>query len=200
MKPHQLVLFDFGGVLFHYVPEVRLKELARRTTWSESKLQDTLWTSGFSTQCDNGVYTAAEMHHEFQRLLSYECDYDTFRELWALAFDPNDEVVNLVQELKASGTKIGLMTNNAEILKEHLLRSFPSLMESFDYLFFSYAAKSMKPHREFFDHVVTETGQKADDLLLVDDSQTNVDAAKSYGLNAIRFTDSSRLLNEMKDI
>lgn len=197
MIAHQLILFDFGGVLFHYVPEVRLKELARRTTWTESELKTTLWISGFSSDCDCGLYTAEEMYREFQRLLSWECDYDEFRALWSLAFVPNDEVVNMTQQLKASGIKIGLMTNNAEILKEHLLNSFPSLMESFDHLFFSYAAKSMKPHREFFDHVVNQTGHKAGELLLIDDSQANVNAAKSYGLNAIHFTDPSHLKAEL---
>lgn len=59
------------------------------------------------------------------------------------------------------------------------------MADYFDGIFTSYEAGCCKPGKEIFDYSEREGGIKPSETLFFDDSQANVDAARSYGFNAV---------------
>jgi hypothetical protein len=62
------------------------------------------------------------------------------------------------------------------------------VFERFDHVLFSHQMGSMKPSRECFDDAVRTIGCEPGEIVFLDDSQTNVDAARDRGLRAFRVT------------
>ena len=54
-----------------------------------------------------------------------------------------------------------------------------------------------KPDARIFDHLTDQFGVEPAATLFVDDSSANVDAAKTLGFGAIRFTDATALRREL---
>lgn len=61
-----------------------------------------------------------------------------------------------------------------------------SIADYFDDTVTSFEAKSYKPDRGIFDYAAEKFGIRPEETLFFDDSQTNVDAARSYGYKAVK--------------
>lgn len=59
------------------------------------------------------------------------------------------------------------------------------MADYFDGIFTSYEAKCCKPGREIFDYASRLGDMKPEETLFFDDSQSNVDAARSYGYKSV---------------
>ena len=61
-----------------------------------------------------------------------------------------------------------------------------SMDDYFDGVVTSFEARSYKPDRKIFDYAAEKFGILPEETLFFDDSQKNVDAARSYGYQAIK--------------
>jgi putative hydrolase of the HAD superfamily len=100
---------------------------------------------------------------------------------------PMDESVALVARVRAAGHRLGILSNMPAPYAEHLEREH-AVFGAFDHRTWSGRLGFMKPQREIFDSVRDAMG--IDDLsqaVFVDDHPGNVEAAKAYGWQAVRF-------------
>ena len=123
-----------------------------------------------------------------EALLASGSDADPQRvydELW-LAVEVSPESLAVARSLRASGVGVHLATNQdrgrAAYMKAEL-----GYDEVFDSSFYSSDVGWAKPSAEYFTHVVDALGAGPDEVLFVDDSQTNVDGAGFAGLRAERW-------------
>ena len=123
-----------------------------------------------------------------EALLANGSDTDAQRlydDLW-LAIEVSPESLAVAQTLRASGVGVHLATNQdrgrAAYMKAEL-----GYDEVFDSSFYSSDVGWAKPSAEFFTHVVDALEARPDEVLFVDDSQTNVDGARAAGLRAERW-------------
>jgi putative hydrolase of the HAD superfamily len=108
-----------------------------------------------------------------------------YDDLW-LAIEVSPESLAVARTLRASGVGVHLATNQdrgrAAYMKAEL-----GYDDVFDSSFYSSDVGWAKPSTEFFTHVVGALGARPDEVLFVDDSQTNVDGASAAGLRAERW-------------
>ncbi|HEX6248103.1 MAG TPA: HAD-IA family hydrolase [Nocardioidaceae bacterium] len=108
--------------------------------------------------------------------------YDRAIEVW-LTIVPQPGVRDLVTELRGAGLRCYLATNQAEhrgrYMAEHL--GYATLLDG---AFWSYELGVAKPDPAYFTTILERTGLGADEVLLVDDSPRNVEAARSVGMHA----------------
>ena len=97
-----------------------------------------------------------------------------------------------------------MLSNNNSICLPFASKMFDQtgapLKEVFLKLFLSFAMMTLKPSAEFYQRVMEEIGLPAEDMLLIDDSQKNVDGAVAAGLPAVYYepgTDLAALLSEV---
>ncbi len=108
-----------------------------------------------------------------------------YDDLW-LAIEVSPESLAVARTLRASGVGVHLATNQdrgrAAYMKAEL-----GYDDVFDSSFYSSDIGWAKPSAELFTHVVDALRARPDEVLFVDDSQTNVDGASSAGLHAERW-------------
>ena len=192
-----VLYFDLGGVVFDFHPINRLQKMSQASGLSMERLQTTLFDSGFSDDCDAGLYSAEDMYLSACERLAWKPSYSDFQALWISAFSPNSSVIAVVRHLSTS-YQIGLLTNNPPILREAL-----SVIEAdFDTLFnpilFSGELKVAKPEPAIFHLAVQAVNCPAEQILFIDDSLRHLEAAQQVGLNTIHFTTSTALKKDLE--
>lgn len=81
---------------------------------------------------------------------------------------------------------IGIFSNLTVLDKERLDKQLN--LENFDYVFLSFEMGCQKPNLEIFEKIQEQLSFSKSDILLIDDSKDNVNAAKEFGWNAIQAT------------
>jgi HAD superfamily hydrolase (TIGR01509 family) len=103
--------------------------------------------------------------------------------MWALAFEPDPAVLALVDALKV-GIRRGLLTDNGPVLRDAMPTLFPEVSSRFEPRLFSCELGALKPTMELFRGVLDRLNQRAEQILLVDDSPQVVQGAVAYGFHA----------------
>jgi HAD superfamily hydrolase (TIGR01662 family) len=110
---------------------------------------------------------------------------DIFNE-WAAChhFELYDDVPDVLRELRASGVRIGLISNS-----ERCLASFESHFELhglFDMTITSVEHGYMKPHPSIFEAALRAIGAERHEAVMVGDSlQHDVEGARQFGMRAV---------------
>ncbi len=107
-----------------------------------------------------------------------------------------EDTVKLLRELHASGIQLFALTNWSKEL-------FPVALNRFDFLglfediIVSGEEGVAKPDPRIFEILQERIGQRLGDCILIDDSPSNVKAAAEAGLDAILFTDTGHLREDL---
>lgn len=193
MPAVEAVLFDLGGVLFHFDRGRRLAHLAAATGLSEQMLQAAMWDSGFDADCDRGLYDVPTAHREACALMGREITTAVLVEAMASAFSPNRAVLALVERLRPE-VGLALLTNNGPLVKQGLLEAYGDTLERFgEMLFFSADLGLAKPDPRAFLQVAGQLGIKPVRILLVDDSDRHLVAAQGLGFCTHHYSDAEAL-------
>jgi putative hydrolase of the HAD superfamily len=190
------VLFDLGGVICRFHPERRLLALAADCGLEGRELRTRIWDSGFDRDCDRGRYTAQEMYQRIQAILGLQASYTEFRRIWALAFEPDPAVLALVDWLKPD-IRRGLLTDNGPVLRDAMSTLFPEINRRLEPLLFSCELGALKPTTELFTSVLARLNQRAQQILVVDDSPQVVQGAITFGFHAYLYNSPGALQREL---
>lgn len=188
----EVVLFDLGGVLMDFGGLRCLAELsgeedgpALRSRWLSSRWVRTFEGGGCDAETfatgvvtDLGLdLTAAEFLDDFAR--------------WSAG--PFQGSLDLVRALHGV-VPMGCVSNtNAVHWQRHL--DHWGIVEHFDWTFTSHELHLMKPDPALFHHVIGTIGLAADRLLVLDDSDEHVQAARDAGMRA----EQTRGLTEVRN-
>ncbi len=101
----------------------------------------------------------------------------------------------LLEELslvRAAGVRVYLATNQEHLRATYLMEQL-GLAEHVDGIFYSARLGAKKPDLEFFSKVQSAVGLCGDEMLLIDDSASNIEAALKAGWQALHWTKHSSL-------
>ncbi|MEU9289761.1 HAD family phosphatase [Streptomyces sp. NPDC048275] len=186
MSHHHLVV-DLGGVLFRFHHAHRLQRLAAAFSLAPDRVDELLWRSGFSSDSDSGRYTdAAEVRDRIRAVTGFAGSDELLDTSWCSAFSP-DHSVRDVLELHRGSRSLTLFTNNGPLEEEVLPRLYPEMFDGFGQLLFSYRLGHRKPDPAAFDAASKRLGASPDEVLFIDDSPANIEAARTLGWTALRF-------------
>jgi 2-haloacid dehalogenase len=105
---------------------------------------------------------------------------------------PIPESVALLGELRRAGHALhGLSNWSAE--KFPLARGRYAFFGHFESIVISGEVRLAKPDPRIFELLLERLGRRAAECVFVDDSASNIDAARALGFDAIRFQDAARL-------
>jgi putative hydrolase of the HAD superfamily len=104
------------------------------------------------------------------------------REWFTFEHNINEELIKYIQELRKKGIKVYVGTNQETYRTEYML-SIMGFAYTFDGMFSSAHLGAVKPAHEFFTKVYAGvgTGVAMNEVLVWDDLQSNVDAAREFG-------------------
>lgn len=144
---------------------------------------------GIIGDLEEGLVTAEEFRKyvlEHSREGATEQDVDEAFAKILVGIEPSK--IELLKKLSAE-YDIYMLSNNNPVALPYSARMFEdagfSLKKDFKKCFISYQMKMLKPSEAFYKAVMNEIGLPASEMIFIDDSQKNVDAAIAAGLPAV---------------
>ena len=182
----QVLLVDLAGVLFSFDHEHRLNVLGERFGLPPGRVDELLWQSGFSADCDAGRYPdAAAVRAQIRRITGYAAADEDIDTGWCSAYRPDPDVVELLARHR--GGRRGVFTNNGPLEEEVLTRLYPDVFGLFEHLFFCWRLDANKPdpavYRQLTELLAVPPGQ----ISFADDSEGNVEGALACGWHAVHY-------------
>jgi 2-haloacid dehalogenase len=120
-----------------------------------------------------------------------------FDERWVETLGaPIEENVALLRRLKAAGRPVYALSNFAT-LKFAIARQMFDFLNEFDDAVISGHVGVVKPDRRIFEILFERVGRRPEQLVFVDDSLRNIEAARALGMPAIHFHPDVDLKSEL---
>jgi len=132
-----------------------------------------------------------------ESILGHRPHLHHFRHKFFGALDPNEEMIALMRELKASGLKMAMLTNNVREW-EPLWRSMLPVDEIFEEIVDSAFVGCRKPEGRIYELTLERIGIPAQACLFVDDLQVNCEAAEKAGMKAVHFRENEQAIAEVR--
>ncbi len=122
-----------------------------------------------------------------------------FSEIYFSALHPNEAMIELMREIKDSGRRMALLTNNVREW-EPLWRAMLPVDEIFELVVDSGFVGMRKPDREIYELTLERLGDNvaAGDCLFIDDIEINIEAARELGMGAVHFVDNGQAIGEIR--
>jgi len=191
-----IVVFDIGNVLVRWNP----RNLFRKTMKDEARMERFLGTAlsmDFVALTDivadfsKAVAERAKAFPEFARELHL------FDERWVETLgEPIEENVALLRRLKAAGRPVYAISNFATV-KFAIARQMFDFLNEFDDAVISGHVGVMKPDPRIFEILFERVRRRPEELVFVEDSLKNIEAARALGMPAIHFRPDVDLRSEL---
>jgi 2-haloacid dehalogenase len=104
----------------------------------------------------------------------------------------NSTVYNFVKQCKDWGYRLVIASNASKGSFEWRNSKF-DLMDVFDGRVISSDIGMRKPSKKFFTYLIKVVGYNPEEILLVDDRDTNIESANDLGIECIKYEDESSL-------
>ena len=182
------VIFDFGGVVYEYVPDYLLgcffhndedRALAKSLIYRR-------WPELDAGTIDYDQYAEETVSQLPERLC--EAAHAFFYN-WFRVEPPIEQTWALIARLKARGYGIYLLSNAPTVLAD-ALESLP-ILKLFDGAVVSAPVQMVKPNADIFHHLLETYSLKAAECLFVDDIEANVEGARRCGLHGHVYADGN---------
>ena len=180
-----IALWDLGNVVVQWNPD-RILQMLSLPPDKSAVLEDLLSGGSRWLELDRGVTDEAKVAEQIAAESSLEVDemlqcFDTVRE--SLVDFPKS--IELIGEMKASGIRQYVLSNMSALNYEYLrLRPYFDL---FDGIVISATEKLIKPDTALFQLVLDRYKLEASQMVFIDDSLPNIEAAMSIGMNGVHF-------------
>ncbi len=96
---------------------------------------------------------------------------------------------------KNNDIKIVIATNHVSFVKDFIYKHFDKTY--IDDIFISAEIHKVKPNADFYKTILDKYNIKPNELLFIDDSQTNIDGAKALKINTIKIEKDSNVSYEI---
>jgi HAD superfamily hydrolase (TIGR01509 family) len=190
------VVFDIGNVLLRWDPRNLYTRVFDDPAEMKRFLKSAL-TMSFIVETDVTPRFADTVEAQILRFPEFERELRMFDARWLETLaGPIEENVALMQRLRAQGRRVHALSNFAHEKFALALAAYPFLGE-FDVAVISGHVGVAKPDRRIFEILLERVGRPAGDLVFVDDSPKNVEAARAFGIEAILYAPGLDLAREL---
>ncbi len=150
---------------------------------------------------ERGDFTEAQflevLRDGLEPLLGHRPELHRFREIFFEALDPNEPMIELMRECKASGRRMAMLTNNVQEW-EPLWRTMLPVDEIFETVIDSGFVGYRKPERQIYEITLERIGLPASACLFVDDMEINCEAARELGFTAVQYRNPDQAIAEVR--
>ena len=132
-----------------------------------------------------------------ESILGHRPHLHHFRQKFWGALHPNEPMIELMRELRASGLKMAMLTNNVREW-EPLWRTMLPVDEIFETVVDSAFVGCRKPEPRIYELTLERIGMPAEACLFVDDLHPNIEGAEAAGMKAVHFRDNEQAIAEIR--
>ncbi len=192
MRQPRNIIFDLGNVLITFDPLDFLTHLLndgeKARLCHSLIIQSPEWR-----ELDRGQISVEQAKSIFiERQPALREAVELFFQHWLSMFQPIPETVALVDELRAAGYRLYVLSN---IIRESYedLRERLTFWDRFEGIVVSYALKTAKPEPAIYRYLLDHYRLQPEECLFIDDMEANVAGARAVGIPAVRFDSAGDL-------
>lgn len=193
------VVFDYGMVLSAPQDPVAHQEMVETTGLSQEMFDRYYWSNrdDFDRGALDGPAYWSKFASEAGILLSAK-QTDRLLVLDALMWmSLNEPVLTWAQQVRATGVKIGILSNIGDTQVNEMRKQF-GWLKDYDHCTWSYQLKMAKPEPEIYLHTMEKLGVEPEKALFIDDKAENVRGAESVGMQGFLFTNLQQLAEDLR--
>lgn len=198
------ILFDMGGVVFLQDTAEAFRRFTEIGVDARQYIGD-YGQKGLFLELENGDISAEDFRAGISRLVGRDLSWEQVQHCWLgfLKSVPPDRLANLLALRKnyriclASNTNPFIM---AYTRSDRFSGDGHGIGHYFDYLYCSYEMGCCKPREEFFRKILASEGLGPQEVVFVDDSRKNIDAAEAVGIKGVWVAPDSDWLPALKQV
>lgn len=194
----QTILFDFGNVVGFFDHQRAVRQLLAHTDQTAEQLIQILYYGDLEVRYECGQISTRQVFDVVRDVGHFRCTYDEFVTAFCDIFWPNPPVADLLPRLKKQGYRLVLASNTNEAHYTRYRSMFADTLKHFDAIAVSHEAGARKPDRHFYEYAGQLTQADPARCLFVDDMPENVEAARNFGWQAIRYTTFDEMMVELR--
>ena len=181
--------FDMGNVLVFFSHEKMCQNVSELAGITIDKVREILIEEGLQWKIERGEISEEEFHLSFQQSAGTEVGFEQLKHATADIFELNESIVPLLDELKALGVRLVLLSNTSVTHLRFIQQNF-DVLERFDALTTSFQAGALKPDAAIYEDALSKAECEASECFFTDDIEKYVMAAREFGINAEVYTDT----------
>lgn len=190
MKTPQTIIFDLNGV---FIQSPKLSDRFK----ADFSVPEEVFLIALKEIMDKVRRPGADMLFSYWqpyfKKWGVELNNNEFLNYWFGAESENREMVDLARDLKARGVSLLILSNNFKERAEYYQKHFPFMNEIFDKIYYSWQTGFVKPDVNCFKLILDDNNLIADNCLYFDDSEKNIEVARSLGFKAFVFENSEQV-------
>lgn len=191
----KILFFDLGNVVIRWSAERLVRNLAAHSPLSVGEVADALWNSTLDPAYVEGRLSTGDFRDGLGELLRARWTHHEFARAWNTVFDRMPDMEALVAECAARIPTYALSNTNA--LHFEWLRDNLPVFGTFRALIASHETGAQKPDARIYAKACETAACDPADALFIDDLQPNVDGARAFGLQAVKFHAAPALRTEL---
>lgn len=187
MPPVRAVLFDLDGVIRHVDP-TNVASIERVHELEPGSIE----AAAFASPHLDEVTTGRISRREWVERIGVELGNPSAAEEWGRQpFAPDEEVLGLVDELRANGIRTAILTNGTDTIPAEVAAM--GIESHFEAVFNSAEIGWTKPDVRAFQHVLDAMQLAAHEVFFTDDSVGKLAGAETLGMATHHFRDVGAL-------
>lgn len=193
------ITFDLDGVYFINGKENFIKNLVNLGVAEDEACAIFFKSDKMNIQYKGGLIGDEEYWSWALNEWKLNLSVEEIKDLLIKGYDVNDRVVETVKKLREKGYKTCICSNNFPARINGLQKRF-GFLEDFDVVVLSYEIGVTKPDPRIFEELIKQSGVKSEEIVITDDKEKNIEAAKNSGINAFFYENFEQFLGELKKL
>jgi putative hydrolase of the HAD superfamily len=196
--PPKFIYFDMGNVLLYFDHRRAARQMAELTGMTEGDVWQVVFGGDLQSRFECGQVTPREFYDEFCESSGVRPDYDMLQRAGSDIFWPNWSIFPLIQQLRSSDIRIGILSNTSQSHWEYCFGRYRLIETCFERHALSFEIGKMKPDAAIYQAAAEMAGVDPAEIFFTDDTVGHVEAARAAGFDAVQFTGTPRLVEELR--
>jgi putative hydrolase of the HAD superfamily len=197
MQP-KFLYFDLGKVLVHFSFDQMLRQVGAASGIDVETVRTALFDGHLMREHESGRLSPHEFYEVFCKTTGTHADFDTLVAAVSDIFSLNWSIVPIVAQLHQAGHRLGALSNTSETHWRHCLGRYRMLTEFFPIHALSFRIGAVKPEPAIFRAAAELAGVRPEEIFFTDDIAENVAGAKAFGFDAVQYTTTATLAEELR--
>lgn len=190
------IILDVGKVLVEWEPEKAMQKLGFSEAVVEAVAKATVASADWNESDRALLDDAKQVAYFVEKAPEYEKEIRLFWDNIGLAISQYSYTKTWIQEMKAAGYHIYILSNYARWTYQHTKEQL-SFLKDVDGALFSFEVHQIKPEPEIYQSLFEKFHLIPEECFFLDDRLENIEAAKSQGMDGMVFTDYEAVRKQM---
>lgn len=199
MQQPRFLYFDLGNVLLHFDHHLACRQMAEVAGVPAEMVWDVVFAGDLELRYEAGEIGDREFYEIFCRRTETRPDYDALLLAGSQIFTPNVSIFPVVAGLVSAGCRLGILSNTCPGHWSYCAGGQYALLEwGFEVFALSYELGACKPSPKIYQGAAELAGESPGDIFFVDDVAGHVAGARQAGFDAVQYTTTSKLVDDLR--